>query len=210
MVQILRASLTGFTAGFIASIPLGPAGLESINRSISKSFKHGFKVSLGAIFSDYLYLIIINLGLFQILNENHIYKGIFWIISGIVLFLFAKHSNKSKENYESKFLNNSKAGDFLSGFIITFINPVTFSFWLAFSGTIIDFWRSLGHIFFYTAFIFMPIGSLLWFLILNILATKGLKVIKKDIDKTTSKLLNGILYIIGIVFFFYGFYVLFC
>ena len=208
MVQFLKAPIVGFLTGVIASIPLGPAGLESINRSISKGFWHGFKVSIGAVLADYTYLTIINLGLLQILEQNYIYKGVFWLISGIVLFLFAKHSKKECNTKASRFLNNPKTGGFVSGFIITLINPVTFSFWLAFSGTVMSIWRSDGTAFFYTSFLCMLIGSLSWLAILNLFASKGLKLIKGDVNALTSKLLRFVLYIIAICFFIYGLYVL--
>ena len=208
MIHIIKAACIGLVTGIFASVPLGPAGLESVNRSISKGFRQGFKVSVGAIFADYLYLTIINLGLFSILDENHLYKGIFWLISGIVLILFAKHSKN--ESSITRLLQNSKLGGVLSGFLITFINPVTFSFWLAFSETVINFWRTNGTLFFYVAFLFMLLGSIIWFSILNLLASRGLKLMKKDVGGIASKLLTYVLYIIGICFIIYGFYVLIC
>lgn len=208
MIHIIKAACVGLVTGIFASVPLGPAGLESVNRSISKGFRQGFKVSIGAIFADYLYLTIINLGLFSILDENHLYKGIFWLISGIVLILFAKHSKN--ESSITRLLQNSKLGGVLSGFLITFINPVTFSFWLAFSETVINFWRTNGTLFFYVAFFFMLLGSITWFSILNLLASRGLKLMKKDVGGIASKLLTYVLYIIGICFIIYGCYVLIC
>ncbi|MBS6041916.1 LysE family transporter [Clostridium baratii] len=208
MIHIIKAACVGLMTGIFASVPLGPAGLESVNRSISKGFRQGFKVSIGAIFADYLYLTIINLGLFSILDENYLYKGIFWVISGTVLILFAKHSKD--ESSITRLLQNSKLGGVLSGFLITFINPVTFSFWLAFSETVINFWRTNGTLFFYVAFLFMLLGSITWFSILNLLASRGLKLMKKDVGGIASKLLTYVLYIIGICFIIYGLYVLFC
>ena len=208
MIHIIKAACVGLVTGIFASVPLGPAGLESVNRSISKGFRQGFKVSIGAIFADYLYLTIINLGLFSILDENYLYKGIFWLISGTVLILFAKHSKN--ESSITRLLQNSKLGGVLSGFLITFINPVTFSFWLAFSETVINFWRTNGTLFFYVAFLFMLLGSITWFSILNLLASRGLKLMKKDVGGIASKLLTYVLYIIGICFIIYGFYVLIC
>lgn len=208
MIHIIKAACVGLMTGIFASVPLGPAGLESVNRSISKGFRQGFKVSIGAIFADYLYLTIINLGLFSILDENYLYKGIFWVISGTVLILFAKHSKD--ESSITRLLQNSKLGGVLSGFLITFINPVTFSFWLAFSETVINFWRTNGTLFFYVAFLFMLLGSITWFSILNLLASRGLKLMKKDVGGIASKLLTYVLYIIGTCFIIYGLYVLFC
>lgn len=206
MIYIIRAGFMGFLTGLFSAIPLGPAGLEAVNRSISKGFWHGFKVSVGATFADYTYLIIINLGVFNILKANKIYEGIFWIISGIILFLFAIRSGN--KNNSSKLLDNPKLGGFITGFLITFINPSTFFFWIALSSTVMNIWKSNGNLFFYTSFISMPFGSITWFTILNILASRGLKLFKKNIDKTASKLLTYILCIVSIFFVFYGLYIL--
>ena len=54
----------------------------------------------------------------------------------------------------------------------------------------------------------MIIGSMSWLIVLNILASKGLKLLKKDINKTASNLLTYVLYIIGIIFVIYGIYVI--
>ena len=45
LLTICKAIFIGFLTGFTASIPLGPSGLESVNRSMSKGFREGFKVS---------------------------------------------------------------------------------------------------------------------------------------------------------------------
>lgn len=206
MIYIIRAGFIGFLTGLLSSLPLGPAGLEAVNRSISKGFWNGFKVSVGALFADYTYLIIINLGVFNILQDNKVYEGIFWIISGIILFLFAIRS-KSK-NDSSKVLDNPKLGGFITGFLITFINPSTFFFWIALSSTVMNIWKSNGHLFFYVSFLFMPLGGITWFTILNILASRGLKVFKNNVDKVASKFLTYILCIVSIFFVCYGLYTL--
>ena len=82
---ILKAIIIGFFTGFLASIPLGPSGLESVSRSITKGFKEGFKVSLGAVSADIVYIIIINLGFLTFFTKSPKYYSLFWIIAGIVL-----------------------------------------------------------------------------------------------------------------------------
>lgn len=94
LFMIFKPLLIGFMTGFVSAIPLGPSGLEAINRSISHGFREGYKVSLGAVSADLLYIIIINLGLFNILNNNRKFEGLFWIVSGFVLMLFNNISNK--------------------------------------------------------------------------------------------------------------------
>ena len=211
MMPIIKAPFIGFISGLFASIPIGPAGLEAVNRSLSKGFWSGFKVSMGALVADYTYLLIINLGLFSMVNNNKFSEGLFWIISGIVLIIFARFSKKNKSSankVSAKFVNSNKSKGFMSGFIITLINPLTFSFWIAFSGTVAAVWKSYGYLFFCISLLFMIIGSMSWLIILNILASKGLKLLKKDINKTASNLLTYVLYIIGIIFVIYGIYVI--
>lgn len=177
VINILKAILIGFFTGFVASIPLGPSGLESVSRSISKGFKEGFKVSLGAVSADITYIVIINLGLFTILTRNPKFHSLFWIVSGIVLIISNKISFTAKKpdfNLEKSIYRRSSNG-FLTGFLITFLNPTTPSLWIALSGTIFNVWRHHGRIYFIFSISSMIIGSITWFCFLNILVSKGFK-----------------------------------
>lgn len=203
---IIKAICVGFLTGFTASIPLGPSGLESVNRSISKGFREGFKVSLGAVSADLLYIVIINLGVFTLLSKHHHFQSIFWIISGIILIIFNylsfdnNHKNSDSKNLLSKYTSNG----FLTGFLITFVNPTTPSLWIALSTTVLSVWRYHGQVYFLASISSMMLGSVSWFCLLNILVSKGVKKIKTDYTKKTSKLLNYFLMILGIAFIILG------
>ena len=204
--NIFKAICIGFLTGFTASIPLGPSGLESINRSMSKGFKEGFKVSLGAVTADLSYIVIINLGLFTILSRHRHFQSMFWIISGIILIIFNRVSSKDKpkKDNQKNFLNKYTSSGFITGFVITFINPTTPSLWIALSTTVLSVWRYHGQIYFLTSITSMMIGSITWFCLLNILVSKGVKKLKSDYTKTTSKLLNYFLILLGISFIILG------
>ena len=206
--NILKAILIGFSTGFIASIPLGPSGLESVSRSISKGFKEGFKVSLGAVSADITYIIIINLGLFTILTKNPWFHSLFWIVSGIVLMLSNKILFKPKKTnfkLESSIYRHASNG-FLTGFLITFLNPTTPSLWIALSGTIFNVWRHHGRIYFIFSISSMIIGSITWFCFLNVLVSKGFKKFKPDLASNTTKILDYFLFALGMIFIIWGFY----
>lgn len=203
---ICKAILIGFSTGFIASIPLGPSGLESVNRSISKGFKEGFKVSIGAVFADLTYILIINLGLFTLLSKHRHFQSIFWILSGIILILFNRFSFKNNSHNESpkKYLTKYTSSGFLTGYLITFINPTTPSLWIALSATVLSVWRGHGRIYFLFSICSMILGSISWFCLLNILVSKGFKKLKGNYSETTSKLLNYFLIILGVIFIVLG------
>lgn len=204
--NICKAICIGFLTGFTASIPLGPSGLESVNRSMSKGFKEGFKVSLGAVTADLSYIVIINLGLFTILSRYRHFQSVFWIVSGIILIIFNRLSSNGNPQKDSSknFLNKYTSNSFITGFLITFINPTTPSLWIALSTTVLSVWRYHGRIYFLTSVTSMMIGSVTWFGLLNVLISKGVKKIKADYTKTTSKLLNYFLILLGISFIILG------
>lgn len=206
LLTICKAIFIGFLTGFTASIPLGPSGLESVNRSMSKGFSEGFKVSLGAVSADLLYIVIINLGLFTLLSKHRNFQSIFWIVSGVILILFNRLSfTDSKKKTDSKnLLNKYTSNGFVTGFLITFVNPTTPSLWIALSTTVLSVWRYHGRIYFLTSVSSMMIGSITWFCLLNILVSKGVRKLKSDYTKTTSKLLNYFLMILGISFIILG------
>ena len=205
---IFKAILIGFFTGFVASIPLGPSGLESVSRSLSKGFRAGFKVSLGAVSADIVYIIIINLGLFTIFTKNPRFHSLFWVVSGIVLILSIKISSKSKNldlKLEKSISRHSSSG-FLTGFLITFLNPTTPSLWIALSGTVFNVWKHHGMIFFMFSISSMIIGSISWFCVLNFLVSKGFKKLNPNFANTTTKFLDYFLLALGIIFIILGSY----
>lgn len=207
MVRLLgKTILCGLATGFTLAIPLGPSGIESVKRSIDNGFWGGFKVSLGAIAADYTYILLINLGLATLLKLNSNAEGFFWIVSGCILVLFNNMSQKSNNKFTNLINSDHKYAGFLSGYILTFINPMTPSLWLVVSGTIMSFWRDDGHMCYIFGILAMLCGTLCWFALLNLLATKGIKYFKKDISGKTSNFIRYFMLVLGICFAIYGLY----
>lgn len=208
-IDILKAILTGCFTGFIISIPLGPAGLESVKRTISKGYKEGFAVSIGALSADVAYLMLINGGLSNLLSKNRKTEALFWIFSGFILSVIGYFQIKFKSSNEGFKLNffanfNVKSMPFLTGFLITFSNPMTPSLWLTLSGTVIRAWYYVGPVFYYTFIISIIAGMVAWFAILNFLALKGFKILNPNLSKGTSNILKFSIFIIGIAFVIFG------
>jgi threonine/homoserine/homoserine lactone efflux protein len=203
---IFKAIIIGFFTGFLASIPLGPSGLESVSRSITKGFKEGFKVSLGAVSADIVYIIIINLGFLTFFTKSPKSYSLFWVISGIVLIISTRISLNSKNSHlvstQPSFRHASNG--FLTGFFITFLNPTTPSLWIALSGTVFNVWRHSGKAFFAFSVTSMMIGSIAWFCLLNIIVSRGVKKLNPNFAAGTTKLLDYFLFGLGIIFIILG------
>ncbi|ERI90513.1 translocator protein, LysE family [Clostridiales bacterium oral taxon 876 str. F0540] len=213
LIVIFKALFLGFATGILLSIPLGPAGIESVKRTVSKGYKQGLIVSLGAISADFTYLFIINAGLSSLLAANKRTESLFWIISGIILSIIGYISIKSHRaaSNDMKHIKTSKLSSmpFLAGFIITFSNPMTPSLWLTLSGTVIRAWYYVSLTAYYIFIFSIILGMVAWFSLLNYLALKGTKVLKPGHFNATSKLLNYSIVVIGLGFVIFGFFNLF-
>lgn len=209
LIIILKAIIFGFATGFVMSIPLGPSGIESVKRTISEGYKVGFIVSLGAVSADFAYLLLINAGLSNLLAANKKTEALFWIVAGIILAIIGYISHKNRKGHKISGFNifiNSKFGSmpFLTGFLITFTNPMTPSLWLTLSGTAIRAWYYV-NIFSYYTFIFSILaGMVAWFALLNYFALKGKQILKPSKNKASS-LFEYINLAIGIGFIIFGF-----
>lgn len=205
---ILKAIAIGSLTGLGASIPLGPAGMESVKRSIDKGFWGGFQISLGAILADYIYIFLIHFGLAKVLDLNKNIEGMFWVVSGCILFVFNKLS-KSTENKKNTLDKNIekrvKVPGWVHGFLITFLNPSTPSVWIALSGTIMSVWVANGPRFYYFALSAMLISTLIYFVGLNLLASKGLKKLAgESVTSGASSAIHWVLYLLSVGFIFFG------
>lgn len=202
---LLKCLISGISTGFAICIPLGPSGLESIKRTVNYGFLNGFKVSLGAISADMSYLLIIHLGLANLLTATRQRECLFWIISGSILILLNVFNGKKRD--KPSMFNTDNFPPFLSGFLMTFINPMSLSLWLILSGTIVQFWHDTGIIYYFLFIISILITMTAWFAVLNFLAAKGFKSLSSKTNgksDLTSKILKYILIILGSGFILFG------
>lgn len=201
---ILKAILFGGGTAASLAFGLGPAGMEAIKKSIDNGFWSGFKVSLGSIFADYFCIFLIHFGFSKIFKVSRAYEGIFFILSGIALGLFNKISNSDKLNMKKGHSNN-----FINGFLITIINPMNISMWLALSSTVMALWLKISTLFYYVALISMFVATASWLAILNFMAAKATSKISKKNKKTSnfaSKILYYLLNLMAIAFIILGIY----
>lgn len=186
--------------GFIISAPIGPAAILSIKANLTKRAKAGIAIGLGVIASDLIYAIIGVFSasiFFEFIKSHdkffHIYGGILIILIGIKE-LFS--SPKKIDNF--KIRKNLKM-DFLTGFFITIINPLTiisFFVLLTFLGFNQTF-NFLESIIFLTSF---SIGCIITWFGLNFLVM----ITKRKNEKLVHSKINLIYKICGILLLVIG------
>lgn len=203
---IIKALFSGFFTGFFVSIPLGPASIESVKRTVSKGYKEGFTVSLGALSADLVYLLLINGGLMSLLNSDKNVTSLFWIFSGLLLIIIGYNSMPgAKKDVHPLFKNRSPNSlPYLSGFIITITNPMTLTLWLTLSGTIISYWYYISRSCYFTFLISLALGMITWFVLLNYFALKGFNFLTPKASKVTEYILKISILVLGIGFILFG------
>lgn len=117
----------------IISFPIGPLGVITIQRIISRGWKIGFFSGMGTAASDAIYSSIAVLGMSFvddfICRNRHIFNdilGILFLIIGINIFINALNPKKVKE--EEK---NDLFQPVMSNFLIGLSNPMTFLIFVA-------------------------------------------------------------------------------
>jgi threonine/homoserine/homoserine lactone efflux protein len=135
MIPAIELILKGIIIGLTISIPIGPAGIILVNRTIKRGIFSGFFSGLGVAAADTIIAIIAGLGLTFIITILEDEKLIIRIISGLVIsgagikvFL----SNPIKEFRKKEKGNKSLLRDFVSVLILSLSNPLTIFIFVAF------------------------------------------------------------------------------
>lgn len=199
-VDILDEILKGLIIGVIVSAPMGPVGILTVQRTLSKGRWVGFATGVGASASDFLYALISGYGMSFVVDiiQNPAIALVIKLVSGILLFAFGLYTFRSipKNNVKDDVtLSDDTKPDFktfaLSGFVVTVSNPLIIFMFLALFGqfTFIIVDNIIPQIFGYLAIIG---GALLWWSTLTYL-----------VDKVRAKFNNKALWwlnrIIGII-----------
>jgi len=210
LILILKALFLGIAIGIVIAMPVGPAGFESIRWTITKGFRKGILVVIGALSVDALDAILINFGLLSWLEGNPCYKALFWILSGVVTFYIGYRDIKRGRRYnldeEERYLEKKGLLDhpYITGFVITFSYPMTHFAWLTFSTTFVGYWHDKGIITYGTFVASLILGMFITLTGINYLASKGKKKLKSNKTSKLGELLPYVIAVLGFVLLIYG------
>lgn len=131
----LEVFFRGLLLGIIASVPsVGPVGILSVQRTLSKNQKSGFISGMGAVTADTFYAIVAFFSLSMVISfvEDHIITvqaigGVCVTIIGLYI-LFSNPVIQIRRNRSGK---TNPWQDFLSVFLITIANPALILYFVA-------------------------------------------------------------------------------
>jgi len=132
MESLIYVLLRGFAIGVLISAPMGPIGMLVIQRTLDKGRRPAFFTGIGASISDMFYCILTGAGIAFI--TDFIATQQFWLqllgsvaIAIFGIYLFRKNPTRQLRRKDVS-PPSSYWKDIVSGFILTFSNPLILFF----------------------------------------------------------------------------------
>src|SRR5688500_3485036 len=125
----------GIVLGLGAAAPIGPVNVEIARRSLRHGFRAGLLLGLGAVTVDVTYAILASLGLRLILDRAPVRITLSLAGAALLIYLgiqclksaFKPVSDIS--NPQSEIRNPKSPAHYLTGLLMTSLNPMTLAFW---------------------------------------------------------------------------------
>lgn len=125
--------------GISMAATIGPVKTVLINTGIKSGFFHAWFFSLGALTTDIMYMLIVYFGVGQFIDSMAL-KVFLWSFGCFVLLYNGIENlltlNKIEMNLKSGKRNRLRKS-ILSGFLMSWLNPLTILFWLGIYGSIL-------------------------------------------------------------------------
>ena len=135
-IDLMELALKGILIGIIASAPMGPVGVLTVQRTLNKGRWYGMITGCGAAVSDIIYALITGLGLSFVMDlitspQN---KFILQLSGSLLLLVFGVYcfrSDPTKMIHRSGKRKGSLVHNGLTGFLVTFSNPLIIFLFMA-------------------------------------------------------------------------------
>lgn len=197
---MLNIFFKGIVIGLITGMPLGPIGALCLSTTLANGVLFGIASGLGSCAADSIYATVAAMGIMVIARFIAKYQHYLRLFGGILLILFGMHGILSKKE-EVKEIPNSKTliKSFMSTFLLAFANPSTvFSFLFVFTGYGS---KNIGHGVVQRSILIAGVfcGSLIWWLLLVLLAGRFHKHLSFKKMTIVNKILGAGIVLSGII-----------
>jgi L-lysine exporter family protein LysE/ArgO len=185
--------------GLSLAAPIGPVNAAVINRGLRYGFRHAWVLSLGSLLGDVFFIILVYFGVAKLANIP-IVQTFLWLFGAFVLIytgiegVMTKTSTISRSNKDT----NSMFRSFMTGLLMSIMNPLSIIFWLGIYGSILattiqD--LSTSTLLLYTGC--MLFGVAIWDLTVSVLSSFFRTVVSEQLITFISKISGLILLLFG-------------
>lgn len=129
MMSLLLYFIVAFAISALSSLPAGLITLTVAQRAIEAGKRAGYRLSLGATLTEYIYTHIALVGL-PFLSESITVNYYLQIIATIIFFAFGSYNLLKKPKSVDQPKKQYNSLDFISGLIVAAMNVLVIPFWI--------------------------------------------------------------------------------
>lgn len=132
----LDMAFKGLVIGIASSVPLGPAGVLTVQRTLNKGRSYGMATGVGVAFCDLIYAVIAGAGLRLVMDFLNRPDTSYWfqlvgaaLVFGFGVYVFRSHPERrvhAPSNRRGNLVQNAA-----TGFLLTLGNPLIVLLYLA-------------------------------------------------------------------------------
>lgn len=128
-VDAIDQLVKGVIIGVVASAPMGPVGVLTVQRTLNKGRAYGWVTGIGASVSDLLYALVTGLGMSFVMDFVSNPRTMHWLqlVGAVMLFLFGVHTYKSDPSQSMRNVSHRRGSlmhNAATGFVVTLSNPL--------------------------------------------------------------------------------------
>ena len=188
--------------GISMAATIGPVKTVLLNTGFKNGFFHAWFFSLGALATDIMYMFIVYFGVGQFI-DSLLLKIILWSFGCFVLLYTGIENLLSLHKIDMNLKRGKRTRlrqSILSGFFMSWLNPITILFWLGIYGSILA--KTAGVSTGYQI-ILNSIAILLGIMLVDFIMAFSSSVVRKVL---TTKLLKTVSFISSIMMIGFGIY----
>lgn len=204
MEQILYIMPRGLAIGILISAPMGPIGMLVIQRTLLKGRWPAFFTGIGAAFSDLAYCLLTGLGISFITDFIETHQFGLQILGGIVLaafglYLFRKNPTRALNNTSSVPTSNNYVTDTITGFLLTFSNPLILFFIIGLFARFNFILTEYGTHHYIVGYMMIFVGALLWWYLVTTLVNMLRQRFNVRSLWLINRIIGGVLILMAVV-----------
>lgn len=176
MESLIYVLLRGLAIGVLISAPMGPIGMLVIQRTLNKGRWPAFFTGLGASVSDMFYCILTGAGIAFITDFINSQQVILQLVGSAVLAVFGiwlfRKNPARRVNPKDDSGPKSYWTDMVSGFLLTFSNPLILFFIIGLFARFNFLLPEYRYYHYILGYLSIALGALAWWLMITFFVNK--------------------------------------
>ncbi len=201
--QLLYILPRGIGIGLLISAPMGPIGMLVIQRTLSKGRWPALATGVGASLSDIIYCLLSGFCLSFITGFIERNQLLLQMVGGAVLAVFGAYLFKQNPTRALKSINPQSVtnywSDFISGFLLTFSNPLILFFIIGLFARFNFILPEFGVHHYIWAFFTILVGALMWWWCITLVVSRLRKRINVRSLWIINRMVGSVLIVMAII-----------